>query len=292
MFDIIKQPLQFYDSLTKQQVNQSGFLSYQNIFLVSPNDRFIPFVIYRATAATTLTVNLVSRTATTDITANITIQKKVLKVAGVLYDYFRYFSNDALSANIDESDYYLHITDGTLNWYSEWFNVLSNYATNLVKYEYWNTKDIYYSGAYYLFQDSFKFRIYFPGFIKNNSEYKIYERLVTTFSNETIKTYQKKSKIYTLVSPINSFIGDSLELSEMCDNIWVTNQQSETSKITIEEIKKEEVSESDVMDLQLQFTAGYIERGNLDENAIELEVFLNDERANDLVDENGNYLIE
>jgi hypothetical protein len=280
MFDIIKQPLPFYDSLEKQQVNASGFISTQNIFLMSPNDRYIPFQIYRPTAVTNLTVNLVKKTglvstSTTVITSTITLDKKIIVIGTVEYDYYRYFGNDALSSNNLEGDYYIHITDGTLNWYSEWFSIHSTYSDNLVKYEFWNTRDIY-ADAYYLFQDDFKFRIWIPGFIKYNSEHEIFERIVSSFNNERIKPYQKKAKLYSLIASINSFMGDALEISEICDNIWVTNQQSETKQITIVDLKMDEVPDSDIMELNLKFKAGFVERGNTDANAAIKQVFLTD----------------
>ena len=290
MFNIIKQPLPFYDSLEKQQVNESGYVTQHNIFLISPNDRFIPFQIYRQTTTTQLIVNLIKKTglksnSTTNITNTITIYKKLLVIAGIKYDYFRYFGNDPLSVNISTGDYYIHITDGTLNWYSEWFSVHSEYSTNLIKYEFWNTRDMY-SGAYYLFQDDFKFRMWLPGFIKNNSESEVLERIATKFNNEQIKTYQKKSKLYSLVTPLNAFMADALRISDMCDNIWITTQKSELRKITIVDLKPEEIQDTDIMDLNLVFKSEFIERGNLDDNAPTVQILLTDEVINYLGDEN------
>lgn len=263
MFNNLIQPLMIYDSLEKQQVNESGFLSSHNIFNFCPNNTLLPFIHY--TTDENISVYAVYEDGTEiDLTANLDLPKMLISIYGTPYYCTRYFGNSTLSLN--EGDYHLKITSGTDTWYSEWFTVINNITDNLVKLEWWNTKDIL-NDYYYIFQNNFKFNMWLPGFIKMNSEYEVFERIVTRFNNEQLKTYQKKAKIYDLISPVNAFMGDCIEFLDMCDNIWITTQKGETKQITITDIKFNDIEETDIQELELKFKTDFIERGNLDSNA-------------------------
>ncbi len=265
MFNNIIQPLMIYDSLEKQQVNESGFISTHNIFNYCPNNTLPPFIHYKTLNDNIIVYAVYEDGTETDVTKKIDLIEVQISIGSTVYYCTRHFGNTT-NLTLNEGDYYLKLIAGAYTWYSEWFTVINNISDNLVKLEWWNTNDIF-SNYYYLFQDSFKFRMWLPGFIKMNSEYDVFERIVTRFNNEQLKTYQKKAKIYTLISPINAFMGDCIELAEMCDNIWITNQKGENKQITITDIKFNEIDQTDIQELELKFKTDFIERGNIDSNA-------------------------
>ena len=136
----IKQPLRFYDSVSKQNFRKSWVsdggidvgLTFPNV-LICPQNAIVPFQIRRRRSAATITtfdlytwdneaqVFILDYSLLTVIPAPITNHLRIIQMENV--DNIAWYPLADFTASLDTGLHYVHLSDGTTNWYSEVFNV-------------------------------------------------------------------------------------------------------------------------------------------------------------------------
>lgn len=143
----IKQPLRFYDSVSKQNwrkawVRDGGDIVGLDKFatIVCPENAIIPFQIRRRRSPALITTfdlyswddNLRDFVLYYDILATIpspqTNHLKVIQLQTV--DNIVWYPQADLTSMLPCGLHYVHLSDGTNNWYSEVFNVVSGWSDN------------------------------------------------------------------------------------------------------------------------------------------------------------------
>ena len=134
--DGIKQPLRFYDSVDKQNYQQSWVkegLQDKFQLLINPANVIMPFQLRRRRSATTITTfDLYTYNS---VYGQFNLDYSILSViSGVITDHLRIVQSgtmdniiwnpqESFTSDMDCGLHYVHLSDGISNWYSEVFQV-------------------------------------------------------------------------------------------------------------------------------------------------------------------------
>ena len=214
--------LPFYDSLEKQ--NHKKPYAFGAIYtLIAPNAKILPFQIVRAKQDPSSTFGVaeiknVRTGVVTDILSEMIAAGLRLEI---FTDYDLIINNSALifsSLQLTADPYYLRLTDGENEWFSDIFTVVND-LSQFVKVEYWNSENLYYNGGHIDYAHPYRNYFYAQSGI-GKPEYpfaeEAEERDGFTFIEKQVS--EKKFK-FEFLAP--EFLCDALRIVRMHDFINV-----------------------------------------------------------------------
>lgn len=200
-------------------------------YIYTPNNRFLPFQIWRKTRTNNIT-SVLLKNAKDKVVADITGQMladgniEILRFPNKGYDLIVYPATMELGQAFVEGSYYLEITDGVQTWYSEMFQVLSD-ISGLIKLEWYSRNDLQYNGGHISYQNGFKNFFYIKTLDNNNFGNPDYpfEEEGETIDGIFFPEKQISTKVYTVQFLSIEPVTDALRLVRLSDFINVTDNR-------------------------------------------------------------------
>lgn len=240
------QPVRFYDASTKQLFRRSMYYDNNFALVVVNKDKLFPFQIERAATEDIITeVSLYDRNDEfkKDITDLLTITRHTNKIT----DYIRYFASANLSESLPFGEYYLYITDGVNDWYSDLFEI--DHLTDTIEFEYHNLHDF----AGFLYNDSYQNKFRVRGLIEDIGEYETYKEKIEDFNKNETTTFHKEQKLYRVSVLCDNTLHDAIRIMAMHDTINITNRLDESAQIEISDISTSRFESTRYMELKIKF---------------------------------------
>jgi len=240
------QPIRFYDASAKQLFRRSMYYDNNFALVVVNKDKLFPFQIERAAAEDIITeVSLYDRNDEfkKDITDLLTITRHTDKTT----DYIRYFASTNLSESLPFGEYYLYITDGVNDWYSDLFEI--DHLTDTIEFEYHNLHDF----AGFLYNDSYQNKFRVRGLIEDIGEYETYKEKIEDFNKNETTTFHKEQKLYRVSVLCDNTLHDAIRIMAMHDTINITNRLDESAQIEISDISTSRFESTRYMELKIKF---------------------------------------
>jgi hypothetical protein len=227
------QPLRFYATTTERLHYRNLDLNYKVITpLVMPSTSFIPFILYETLDLTFLAVKECKiynykTGASMDVIANMNF------IFGIDSDStFMFHPGNSTISAMQQGVYYLVVKSGYDNYfYSDLFCV-GNY--NTVLFEFHNTKSF---GKLWM-RDEY-YRAYYRGWTFDQGEWDEYSESYKDDNNFDYYSYQRKDKLRTVLLMGDSNTIDCLKYMSMCDSVYLTDEVSNRSAISITDVTVE-----------------------------------------------------
>lgn len=254
--NITKQPLPVYTSASQHAYNKKIYSAQNNlIHNWCSTLRLIPITLTRTESAAVLThvyLKDVDDVIIKDILTDIVPGELPVFTTSSGIDYICYFGNSNLTASIDTGTYYLHITDGTNNWYTELFCVRD--GESYIEFEYSNIFDkwgfVYNGGSIIGFKNRLRLRTR----LVDSTEWEEYKEVITDYDlNETV-TYSKRTKIYSCSAVVWDYTRDALELMRSHTDISIKYDGNESDILEIKSIEYEKIGNTDYANAVIKFT--------------------------------------
>lgn len=260
----IQQPLKFYSSDGLQLRHKQALTGYKNVptLRVSPT-ALIPFIIQREKAIedqddwydevnvnSVIAYNTVTG-ASTNLTDYIGFKYGVRSLSDVAYDFAMYDGNSTIPSGVLKNGRYeLRITDEDSNtFFSETFRVWSPSET--IKFEFRNSVAFnnmwFYGSAFYYIME-------FVGITYGKTEHDEFINILSDINNHTgEKLQQRKDKIMTASFLADNLILDAIQLMEMCDEIYCTDELGNRSEIKVFGISVEDSDSGDHVHVNVDY---------------------------------------
>ena len=259
----IKQPLKFYSTNGQQLRYRNAKEGSKNMYpLYVSRTALMPFILQRekdmSTQAlqytkilpTSIIATNILTNATYDITANITFRYAVLSTnpeVSTGYDFALYKGDSVISA-LPQGLYEIAITDSAGNtFYSETFKIW--FPTKSVKFEYRNSFSF---NNHWFFGNDFFFHMAFETVTIPKGEYDEYLATENDRYEHTYKTEQRKDEIFTVPLIVDENVYSAIQIMEMCDTVYLTDELGIRNKIDITGVNVE-----DIIGNNLQITIDY-----------------------------------
>ena len=214
--------LPFYESVEKQ--NHRKDYAFGEIFpLFTPDKRVLPFQIIRPHRANGI-VGAWLYDLTEHSIADITIP---LKDSGLAihsygangYDVITYHGQLPLSIDTPEGRYYIHMTDGVQNWYSEVFTIV-RFVDSYLKIAYRDFANLQFDSGLIDFTNGFKFNIYLPTQV-GRPDYEFEEAVDKRDGYQFVeKQISEKTYKFNFLAP--EYLLDAMRIIRMMDEVVIT----------------------------------------------------------------------
>lgn len=217
--------LPFYTSLEQQSHRRS--YAYGDIYpIYVPKNMLIPFQIVRSTRSNTSNKTVYLYRADGTLVGNISQQ---MQDAGLMFKRYASYGYDVLifpaivpMAALDEiGQYYMRITDGANNWYSDVFTVVDR-ITSYLKIRWYCDDDMYYKGGLICYRE--------PKFINTLYLDTQLGKPEYPFNEESedrdgllfpVKMYTEKTYKFTVLA--SEAMCDAMRLIRMADYVQITD---------------------------------------------------------------------
>jgi hypothetical protein len=300
-----KQPLTFFPDYSSYRNHARSVIgSRTNIPpIIVDKTRFIPFQLKKSSAIQDFPTSIILHDSftgdQTDITSLLPIN--ILYVSGS-NGWIVFMGNSNLSQNLTEGKYYMYITDGTNEWYSEDFYICDISGKRYIQFEYYNTYDAF----DFIYQGGYKNRIIVKASISQDSEYETFRDEIEDKEKRKYNSILVKKKMFNIRDLIlNNSLADAIQEMELHDSIFITENidanVSQVSEIQIEEIKTDPI-DGDYTKMEIKFWVKGTEIVWRDEDTnitnIQEAVWDDDDTPEPqtifsyLVDELGNYIVD
>ena len=247
------QPLRFYDNADYRLVNRHSLLNYFNFVpLIVDRKYLVPFQVDCVKTSLTenplTTADLINyRTgATVNLLNHLVFTFKVDNILAPQRLYIQYLSNSTLS-NLPYGVYYIHLVNAEGEWWSELFKIGS--YTNTVTLEYTNATS--FSGV--LNPQKTLMKAMYEGRTFDAGEYSKHSEGYKDKDNFDKYTYKRFDKLRTLWIRGDSNVADLIELIQLCDTVYLTDETGKRSEIEIMETAPETVSRGNYMDILAKY---------------------------------------
>lgn len=247
----IIQPLRFYTSTTLQIKNRHTKLGFNNIVpLVADRSHLLPFCLYNSKSNSTESeITVCSLIRSDGLTYNILSRMTFEFYWDDLVNptkQFIYYDGGSTLLNIRFGIYYLHISDGTNNWYSDYFKI-GIYDTCLIEYS--NT----YSFGNLVMPSGKFYKAYFRSYTYDQGESLEFSEVNKDEDNYDIPTYQRFDDIRTCLILGDSTTKQFLKILPMMDTIYITDELGVRSLIKVTGVDPSSISKGNYLSLALKY---------------------------------------
>lgn len=260
----IAQPLKVFsdsgkDLRTKQ--NLRNWINYPSLYI--PPTSLIPFVVQREKSVedigewfdmvkiTSVIADNVITGKQTNLTSYLTFDYGVRSLSDTAYEFALFRANDAIpSGTLKQGKYQLIITDEDANvFYTEVFRIWKPDIT--IKFEFRNSFSF---NDMWFFGEDFYFEMEFEGATYSKQEYLEFLNTISDINNHIgAKTKQVKDEILMATFRSDKNITEAIELMDMCDEIYITDELGNRNKIEILDISTDEVTKGGHSVLSVEF---------------------------------------
>jgi len=256
----IYQPLRFYtDNVSKIHLRHDTY-GYKNIVpLVASRTQLIPFELFRSVTTpaewvegamvTDIYVVNFKTNVETRVTRYLTLYFGQRVIAPSDYEmYISYKGNSTIPA-LNQGLYYIHAimnTDGTTPYHL---------YSDLFKVGFYSTIDIEFKNSYSfgnLWMRDFYWKASYEGQTYDPAEYSEYAESNKDDDNFDKFTYQRIDKLRAVSLLVDSHALDTLKMSKMCDEVYITDELSR-ERIEIIDISGETFNKSNYITAVLKY---------------------------------------
>jgi hypothetical protein len=220
-------PLPFYDSVERQ--NHRKDYAFGEVFcLGTPDRKILPFQIIREHRTNQI---VYAKLRKKDGTEFLDVLNE-LSATGLLvnqytasgYDVIVYPGILPMAITTPEGEYYLHLSDGVQNWFSDVFTIVYNLSEYL-KIEYSDADSLVFDNGLIDYSGTFKFHIYLCTQV-GKPEYPFTEQLEERDGQSFIeKQISEKTYKFTFLAP--EYLCDAMRIIRMSDYVTIFTKGNE-----------------------------------------------------------------
>lgn len=251
-------PLAFVNNLNEQDYRLS--YAFGEIYpLIVPSDRLLPFQIIRPHKDNFnhIEIGLIDANTGTFV-ADLTTEMAVIIKAYLDYDIdvMIYRANANLHTILEEGRYYLDITDGEDNWYSQVFTICKD-VSQCLKIEWWDNQDVYMDSGIITYSSPNYRNILYLCTELGKPDYQ-FEEEGENRDGYFFPEKQLSWKVYKATTTATEYLCDAMRFIRMSDNVRITDKYGRTYKADTFLITPKWQTQGNIASVDIEFTTDTI----------------------------------